>query len=380
MAVKTRMESLLTQLNTLETEYNKAQKQQTGLASILRVQQVTDELKENNLKSLQESILDNIRIQLEEIRVTAKHETVLFEFNQKEIKDYIATIGKVKVVSNHKDRNSPVVVSETKHGISNKTGEFYGPTVLAIHPNSGNIFIGNYDGQVHVFNSRAEFIYSFKTISSGYAMDGIAFYGDYIFVSFYGYLEYHSLRGELICTYKITTNGLRASITILNKILYMCGVNNSAFCKYTISDNGVKPIKFSCRSLNFFSTHESRDIKSTPEGNLAVLYNKTPFVITYSTQGDILTKPLDNSPHLKNPEYFAIDSHCNFIISDDFIKIFESSGNLVHTIGGPSNPGLITFALGIDIDNNGRIVNICGKKTQCLQFFLDFRIVIHFPN
>ena len=371
--VKARMDTLLSQLSKFESEYDQdARKQQTGLDSILRIQQqVSEELKENYFKSLQDTILDNIKLQLNQMKVTAKKNTVLFEFNHKEIIDYIANIGRIRPVSNYKDRKFPVTVSEAKHGNNTKPDEFYVPSVLAIHPNSGNIFIGNcnYSGPVMVFNSKAVFIYYFDTGSRGHSIGGIAFNGDSIYVSFNGRLKLYTLRGKLIKEETLIKNyGGKRAITILNNTLYItCGDKGSPFCKFNITNQGLKLIKFSCAPL--ISKLTTHDIKPTPEGNLAVLYNTTPFVIVYSTQGDLVSKPLDKSRHLKTPEYFAIDSQCNFIISDDFIKIFESNGSLLHTIGGPSDPQLISFALGIDIDSNGRIINICGKQTNCLQIF-----------
>ena len=178
--------------------------------------------------------------------------------------------------------------------------------------------------------------------------------------------QYH-LNGTCIKKIQMAERwGSAISFMILNNNLFIATQHGEyRMGRMNLDSMIIKPVNLE----KIVCDGSSVDMKSTPHGDLAILYSKTPFVVVYDVQGHILSRPLRRSLHLKSPGYFTIDSCSNFIISDSYIKIFQSNGDLLHTIGGPSNPSLITFALGIDIDSQGRIVSICGKDTNCLQIF-----------
>ena len=150
--IEERKQFLLARLAELESTHNRESKQQqTGLSSVLRVQnQVMEELKENNLQYLQDSILDDIQTQIEQMKISVKLNNVYFEFDDENARKFISSLGKVNKVPNYKAKKLPVIVSTAKHssGRQQVPGEFYGPSVLRIEPNSGNIYIGCYDDLV----------------------------------------------------------------------------------------------------------------------------------------------------------------------------------------------------------------------------------------
>ena len=321
----------------------------------------------NNLKPLQDSLLDNIQTQIEQMEISVNLNKIKFEFDDDDAKNFISSLGKLSQVPNYKVKKHPIIVSTAKHGGSHVPGEFHGPSVLTIRPNSGDIYIGCRDGMIHVFSPDAEFISAIDT-KTGSAVLGIAFNNSAIFVAFANCaLRQYHISGTCIKTIQTPKKyGETRALTILNNNLLLIPLlgENPIGC-ITLDTMAIEPVILE----KIDTTGSSVGIKSTPKGHLAILFSSTPFVVVFNIQGKILSKPLCGSIHLKSPEYFAIDSCDHFLISDDYIKIFQSNGELLHTIGGPSNPNLISLSLGIDIDSQGRIVNICGKKTNCLQVF-----------
>ena len=74
-----------------------------------------------------------------------------------------------------------------------------------------------------------------------------------------------------------------------------------------------------------------------------------------------------------NPFYFDIDRDCNIIMSDcnnHCVYVFNQEGEQIHKFG-KEGQGIGEFycPYGIALDNTGRIIVVCHKNTNCLQFF-----------
>ena len=73
------------------------------------------------------------------------------------------------------------------------------------------------------------------------------------------------------------------------------------------------------------------------------------------------------------PRYFDIDREYNIIMSDysnHCVYVFNQGGKQIHKFGKEGQGiGEFYHPFGIALDNTGRIIVVCEKDTNCLQFF-----------
>ena len=74
-----------------------------------------------------------------------------------------------------------------------------------------------------------------------------------------------------------------------------------------------------------------------------------------------------------NPHCFDIDREYNIIMSDfnsHCVYVFNQEEEQVHKFGKEGQSiGEFYYPWGMSLDNTGRIIVVCHKDTNCLQFF-----------
>ena len=117
-----------------------------------------------------------------------------------------------------------------------------------------------------------------------------------------------------------------------------------------------------------------RDIKVTRD-RILVVDESDPCMFVFDSD-HVLTNRLITrgvGKQTSNPSCFDIDREYNIIMSDysnHCVYVFDQEGEQIHKFG-KEGQGIGEFykPRGIALDNTGRIIVVCRKDTNCLQFF-----------
>ena len=117
-----------------------------------------------------------------------------------------------------------------------------------------------------------------------------------------------------------------------------------------------------------------RDVKVTRD-RVLVLDGSDPCMSVFNSD-HVLTNRLITrgvGKQTNNPCRFDIDRESNIIMSDytnHCVFVFNQEGEQIHKFGKEGQGiGKFHYPYGIALDNTGRIIVVCEKNTNCLQFF-----------
>ena len=364
-------------LNNYKRERDKHKQSLTELETGLNL--VKENFKSNDLKHLQDSMIEQIREKRKEFESQFESKHISLDFD-KTILELAGTIGRLTVnnstsvvsslpVVDYEGKVTPVLsIGGTSGG---KEGQFSSPWGVAVHYQIGNIFVADQgNNRVQVFDKDGKYLYKFGDRDGAGKMHYplfIVFYQNKVFVSQNGAscLLVYDLNGTFLKQIGTPGNGegqLNSpwgfAINESNGDIFVCDKSNNR-------------VQIFSKDFLFKSQFGKGILKSPSDLNLTneyiyVLSYTNPFLYSFNynltqVQNAVL---YSISKHLKYPYSFCIDGAGNFIISDytqNAIVLFNR-GDLVHKITDS-----IQRPVGITLDARGRII-LVGHNHRLLIF------------
>ena len=390
-ALQVRENILLSRFDEIEKEHNSRTQEMPKLVEALNkaTLQCEETLAANKLTDVTEIVRTAIDKKIQELTA----DTIEFEWdNLFEIG--IQQLGSIKlngqtmisptsifpphvkpVVPDYKTKQLPTAYCCKKSSEQKYPGELNDPRNLTIHYKTGNIYIADTNNRhVQVFSCNG--VYLFKFSEKMNAPMGICISQNKVFVAQFGgnCINMYELEGKLIKSVGSEGNeeaqfknprGL--DVSDRNNNIYVCDRSNHRIqilteeLKYH-SMLGVGLFKHPC------------DVKAIRD-RVLVLADCDPCIFVFNSAHVLIhrlvTRGVDQRTHL--PLCFDIDRECNIIMTDyskHCVYVFNQEGEQIHKFG-KEGQGIGEFyrPCGIALDNTGRIIVVCHKNANCLQFF-----------
>ena len=354
-------------LNSHKRERDKHKQPLTELEQMLQC--TKDKMKSEILQDFQSSFIEQLSEKRKEFESQFECKHISLDFD-KTILELAGTIGRLTVTNSTSVVSSlPVVDYERKvtpvlsiGGTSGgKEGQFYHPSGVGMHYQTGNIFVADQSNhRVQVFDKDGKYLYKFGDRDGAGKMNTplfIAFYKNKVFVSQVGAgsLLVYDLNGTFLN--QIGTPGNEEGQFKSPHGITINESNGDIF----VCDHGNNRVQIFSKDFLFKSQFgmgilkSPSDIKLTNE-YIYVLSHTNPFLCSFNYNLTQVENAVLNSisKHLKKPFSFCIDGVGNFIISDysqNAIVLFNQEGNLVHKITDS-----IQKPFGVTLDPKGRII------------------------
>ncbi|KAI6649672.1 hypothetical protein LOD99_6676 [Oopsacas minuta] len=393
-ALQLRESILLSRIDEIEKEYNIKNEEMQELLEALDKSKslITDTLTSNKLKATHRGIEILINKQIEELSVDTDR-SIEFEWNSHFEAD-IEQLGSIMlngqtnkppthtfppqvkpVVPDYKAKHLPTAYCCKKSTDKKAPGELHGSRGIAIHYQTGNIYIADCDNnRVQVFSSNGDYLFMFS--EKMYYPWGICISQNKLFVTqFYANcINKYELEGKLIKSVGSEGNEeaqfnypLGLDVSDRDSNVYVCDFYNHRVQILT------QELKFhSMLGIDLFVY--PRDVKVTRD-RVLVLDNSDPCMFVFNSD-HVLTNRLITrgvGKQTNDPNCFDIDRDHNIIMSDYYnhcVCVFSQEGEQIHKFGKEGQGiGEFSYPWGIVLDNTGHIVVVCEKNTNCLQFF-----------
>ena len=393
-ALQVRENILLSLVDEIEKEYNSKTEKMNKLVEALNkaTLQCEETLTDNELTDINQKLRTVTNKKIQEL--TADTDTsiefewdILFETdieqlgsiklnNQTMISPTSIFLPHVKpVVPDYKTKQLPTSYCCKKYSFWKFRGQLKNPRSLAIHYKTGNIYIADTDNhRVQVFSCNGDYLFMFSDKMNKPV--GICISQNKVFVTQYNghCINMYELEGKLIKSVGSEGNGEAQfknpnglDVSDRNNNIYVCDWNNHRIqilteeLKYQ-SMLGVDLLKY------------PRDVKVTQD-RILVLDSSDPCMFVFNSD-HVLTNRLitrGDGKQTNIPSRFDIDREYNIIMSDarnHCVYVFNQEGEQIHKFG-KEGQGIGEFyqPYGIALDNAGRIIVVCDKDTNCLQFF-----------
>ena len=279
------------------------------------------------------------------------------------------------VVPDYKTKQLPTAYSCKKSSQQKSPGELKDPCCIAIHYKTENVYIADTNNhRVQVFSCNGDYLFLFSEKIN--QPMGICISQNNVFVTQYNThrINMYELEGKLIKSVGSEGNGevqfkypRGLDVSDRTNNIYVCDCHNHRIqilteeLKYH-SMLGVDLLKY------------PRDVKVTRD-RVLVLACSDPCMFVFDSD-HVLTNRLITRGVVKqtnHPFCFDIDREYNIIMSDysnHCVYVFNQEGEQIHKFG-KEGQGIGEFyqPWGIALDNIGRVIVVCHKDTNCLQFF-----------
>ena len=311
-----------------------------------------------------ESIIDiPVEVQLELKCVTRELERSISRLGE---------IAEVSVYEPHYVTCHTRVVATGKEGRA--PGELYGPSGVAIHVETHQIFVVDWgNDRVEIFSETGEFFHQLGVGQLSYP-SGIATHGDSVYVSCTGddtvskfsLTELGRIRmiggkgsgnGQFDWPRQLTTDPIGR--------VFIADTDNNRICIHDPDLNHLRNITMS----QPYVVEVSRD-------RLYVLCPcNNPCLHVLTLEGDKLHSLITCGEGMAvlDPGFFCFDPLNNFVISDfnsHSIRVISPEGNLLHTIGREGHQqGMFDRPKGVAVTPNGRLVCMSRNENYGLQIF-----------
>ena len=279
------------------------------------------------------------------------------------------------VVPDYKTKQLPTAYCCKKSSEQKSPGELDCPRNLAIHYKTGNIYITNTNNhRVQVFNCNGDYLFMFSEKMKSPV--GICISQNNVCVTQFDShcINMYELEGKLIKSVGSEGNreaqfnhplGLDVSDRTNN--IYVCDYDNDRIQILT------EELKYHSM-LGIDLLRYPRDVKVTRDRVLVLTYCD-PCMFVFDSD-HVLTNRLitrGDGKQTNTPLCFDIDREYNIIMSDwsnHCVYVFNQEGEQIHKFGKKGQSiGEFYQPWGIALDNTGHIIVVCGKDTNCLQFF-----------
>ena len=393
-ALRVRESTLLSRVDEIEKEYNSKTKNLKQLMESLNNIKVlsSDTLKSNEVKETNDIILSAIDKKIAELTADTDS-SIEFEWDSL-FETGIDQLGSIKlngmtdvspsrtfsphvkpVVPDYKAKQLPTAYCCRKSSQQKAPGELNGPRGIAVHYKTGNIYIADISNhRVQVFTCNGDHLFMFDGKMNWPV--GICLTHNRVLVTQNNghCINMYELEGKLIKSVGSRGSGeaqfnypFGLAVSDLTNNIYVCDFHNNRVQILT------EDLKFHSM-LGIGAFNQPRDIKVTRDRVLVLDGSDTCMSVFDSNH--ILTNRLitrGTGKQTNNPFSFDIDREYNIIMSDfgnHCVYVFNQEGEEIHRIGKKGQGiGEFISPWGIALDNTGRIVVVCQKDTNCLQFF-----------
>ena len=393
-ALQLRENILLSRVDEIEKEYNSKTEKMNKLVKVLdkATLQCEETLADNEFTDVTEIVRSTLNKKIQEL--TADTDTSIeFEWDNL-FETGIEQLGSIKlniqtiisptsifpphvkpVVPDYKTKQLPTAYCCKKSSGQKSLGELNHPRSLAIHYKTGNIYIadlGNH--RVQVFSCNGDYLFMFSEKINGPV--GICISQNKVFVTqFRGHcINMYELEGKIIKSVGSEGNGevqfqnpLGLDISDRNNNIYVCDCSNHRIQILTVA------LKYHSM-LGIDLLNYPLDVKVTRD-RVLVLDRSDRCMFIFNSD-HVLTNRLitrGDGEQTNSPCCFDIDREYNIIMSDSnnhCVYVFNQEGERIHRFG-KKGQGIGDFygPYGIALDNTGRIIVVCHKDINCLQFF-----------
>ena len=392
-ALRVRESTLLSRVDEIEREYNsKTLEMRELLESLNSIKAITsDKLKSNKVKETNEAILSTIDSKIAELTADTDSSIefewdTLFETSieqlgnimlsgQTNISPSLTFPPVVKpVVPDYKAKQLPTAYC-CKSSQQRAPREMNDPRCIAVHYATGNIYIADFGNhRVQVFSCKGKYLFTFDENMNGPI--GVCIANDRVLVTQYDgcCVNAYGLDGKLINSVGSKGRGeaqfnkpFGLAVSDRTHNVYVCDWANNRVQIFS------EDLKFHSM-LRVVAFHYPLDVKVTWD-RVLVLVEEDPCLFVFDSNHILINRLITwgAGKQTKYPASFDIDRDYNIIMSDFYnhcVYVFSQEGEEIHMIGKRGEGiGEFYYPWGIALDNTGRIVVVCRKNDNCLQFF-----------
>ena len=389
-ALQVRENILLSRVDEIEKEYNSKTQEMNKLVEALNIEmkQCEENLSSNKLTDVTEILRTVIDKKMQELTADT-NTSIEFEWdNLFEIDT--EQLGSIKlnsqtlmfhvkpVVPDYKTKQLPTAYCCKKSSFWKPSpGELRFPRGLAIHYKTGNIYIADtYNHRVQVFNCNGDYFFMFSE-KMGLPV-GICISQNKVFVTHLNivlFINMYELEGKLIKSVDI------GSAHFVTQVLQPFGLDVSDLNhNIYVCDYHAHRIQILTKELKYHSMlgiglmKHPCNVKVTRD-RVLVLAGSNPCMFVFNSDHNLINRLITrgHDKQTNSPFCFDIDREYNIIMSDygnHCVYVFNQEGEQIHKFG-KEGQGIGEFyePRGIALDNTGRIIVMCDKNTNCLQFF-----------
>ena len=398
-ALQERENDLLTRVDEIEKEYNNKNQEMIELVKDLNDIKsfCFEKLKLNKVSDANDSIRSTIEKKIKELRDDIDT-SIEFEWDNLFESD-IKQLGTIKlngpripsptrtfpphvkpIIPDYKTKKLPSVYCCVSPWLTRNPGELNKPSCMCIDYETGNIYIadeGNH--RVQAFSSNGDHLFMFSDKMN--APRGICISQNKVFVTQArgNCINVYELRGKLIKSVGGNEeNGIPQfknpqglDISDRNNNIFVCDTDNYRIQILT------EELKFhSLLGLGILS--KPRDVKVTRDRVMVLDHSDLCTSMVIFNSDNVLTNRLmiASRTDSKQPDgrhCFDIDREYNIIMSnynEHCVCVFNREGEQIHSFGKEGQLiGFFYKPYGVILDNKGRIIVVCQKNKNCLQFF-----------
>ena len=393
-ALVTRENILSARVDSIEHECNqKIQLHNELIISLSETKSsINEKMKPNQLTKTREIIITQIDKQLTELTTDTESKIEFVWDNQFETD--IEQLGSIQlndemkisptrtfspqvkpVVPDYKTKQLPTAYRCKKSSYKKAPGELNCPSCMSIHYKTGNIYIADENNnRVQVFSCNGDYLFMFSEKMSN--PRGICVFQNTVFVTQLSSncVNLYELEGKLMKS--VGSNGNEEAqfncpcsidVSDRNHNIYVCDYGNTRVQILT------EELKYhSMLGIDLF-THP-RNVKVTRD-RVLVLDESDPCMFIFNSEHLLISRIITrgSGKQTNSPRSFDIDRDYNIIMSDfsnDCVYVFNKEGEQIHKFGKQGQGiGEFNGPYGIVLDNTGRIIVVCCKDANCLQFF-----------
>ena len=292
--------------------------------------------------------------------------------------EHISRLGEIAEVSVYVPHYATCHTRVVATGKKGKApGELKSPLGVAIHEETHQIFVVNYDNdRVEIFSESGEFFHQLGVGQLSYPSD-IAIHGDSVYVicfsddtvSKFSLTELCLVRriggwgsgnGQFMNPHQLTTDPIGR--------VFIADTLNNRICIHDPDLNNL-------RNITHPSMFHPFDVKVSRDRLYVLCPDNNPCLHVLTLEGDKLHSLITcgEGMDVLYPSFFCLDPLNNFVLSDynsHSIRVFSPEGNLLHTIGREGHQQRMFYCLeGVAVTPNGRLVCVSGNKNYGLQIF-----------
>ena len=355
-----REEGLLRELDGVVVEARQELKDKKKALEALRaVKESTErDLNMNKLKEVQKKNLQNLEDQIrEELSKPLSVTWVEVEWKREQLEQSIVEVSKVVRIKERPFRTEDysLKLRPVWYHEGTRSSVIEDPYQLAIHPISGNIFIADSDTKkIQVFDNTGHYLYHIPTPPRPI---GLCLSDEFIFVT---------TDEQKLVKIQISNKKTVKSVVTENRVWGMDISSNIYVCEYynqsvSVFDKNLNFLKcIPLKSPHFtFNTH-TFSIRLY-ENNMYVMFDKSDYCIQVFSQDGQLIRGVIRRSDINYSYFFSLDRIGNIIVADyseDQIKIFSNSGQLIHSISNDTltEDQKLYRPSGISVDKHNNIV------------------------
>ena len=374
-----RRDALLLELSQLREDYSA--KEETRRAAIQEIEQAQQQMQLLSLKvniniPLHQQANEVYREGLEQLETPTKPPCPYFQCpTLHTLESLISEFGKVLEwdIPVYSLKKEPVLTAGKMGTGPNQLK----PAGIAIDETNKLMYIADWGNKrVQIVSFEGEFV---RRFGQDKLRDpcGIAISKEHIFVTdrvLHALFQFHKTSLQLLNRIQGQTDGQFNFPTGLSTDysgdVFVADSNNNRVCKYS------KELKF-LYTLGVGQLKLPRDVKVTPDCQVAVLDSSPKCVHLYSRNGHLLSSCVSRGEEpgclLVDPSFFCLDTAGNAIISDSgrhSIKILSPDGQLIHSIGkGGHGRGELCHPFGVCVSQSGIIFVVSFNASFSIQCF-----------